>query len=530
MMQKFHSSQFRLLYLFLIILISFGNASCSDDDEKEIIELPGNDTEDIPLTDEEQRNYYINTFAATSLNEYYLWIDEPQVAKKMEEWKIFDDPFTAVKELRYKDSIGQDIDRWTVMLDNFEETLNGFDGIETTYGFDFILYRWENNNVCAVVTYVMKGSPAESAGWKRGDVIVKVNDKHMPIENNQYLTIVTEELMGGSALTVEMIGGQKFTLQAVTMQEDAVLLTKVFDCQDKKVGYMVYNSFTFESINHLIDECTAFKKAGISELILDLRYNGGGYGITAEALASMLVPEVEIKAGSIYQTEVYNNELTEYYKILNHSNKKKFTTEFKYKLGDENKVWNTADANIGIEKLYVIITGYSASASEALICGLKPYMPVTLIGKRSYGKYCGGFLLGAQEFYDDYKDPLTTMGIYEAGRKAVYDVGMYVMVSRYADKDGITGCMPDGYNPDIEVEDDPSEGYQLGDPEESMLKVALTQAGYQYSAKTSSAPTRALRQNASLLLLDTSKQVYKSNFGMLVNNVNKETHYLNIYK
>lgn len=530
MMNKVHSSQFRLFYLFLIILISFGITSCSDDDDREIVELPGNDTEDTPLTNEEQRNYYINTFAATSLSEYYLWIDEAQVAEKMEEWKIFDDPFTAVKELRYKDSNGKDIDRWTVMLDNFEESVNSFDGIETTYGFDFALYRYDKNNVCAVVTYIIKGSPAENAGWKRGDVIIKVNNKYMPLENDQYYAIVTDELMGGSTLSVEMVDGKQYTINSVTLQEDAVLLTKMFDCQDKTVGYMVYNSFTFDSIHRLIEECKKFKDTGVKELILDLRYNGGGYGITSEALASMLVPEAEVKAESVFQTEVYNKDLTEYYKILNHSNEKKFKTEFKYKLEDEDKIWNTADANIGIEKLYVIITGYSASASEALICGLKPYMPVMLIGQKSYGKYCGGFLLGAQEFYDEYKDPLTKMGIYEAGRKAVYDIGMYVMVSRYADKDGITGCMPDGYIPDIEVEDNPIDGCQLGDPEESMLKVALTQAGYQYQDKPSTRSARSARKDDSILLLDATKQVYKKNFGILVNNFNSETHYLNIYQ
>lgn len=526
MKNKVHSSLYRFIYLFLIILISFGNTSCNEDDGKELFDLPGNNSEDIPLTTEEERYYYINTFASTSLSNYYLWIDEPQVIEKMDKWKIFDEPFSTVKELRFKDSNGEDIDRWTVMLDNFEESVNSFDGIETTYGFDFILYRLDENNVCAVVTYIIKGGPAESAGWKRGDVIVKVNDKFMPLENDQYYTIVTDELMGGSTLSVEMIDGKQYTIKSVTMQEDAVLLTKVFDCQDKKVGYMVYNSFTFESIHRLIEECQMFKEAGIKELILDLRYNGGGYGITSEALASMLVPEAEVKAGSVFQTEVYNNEMTEYYKILNRSNQKKFTTEFKTKLENEDKIWNTADANIGIEKLYVIISGYSASASEALICGLKPYMPVTLIGQQSYGKYCGGFLLGAQEFYDEYKDPLTKMGIYEAGRKAVYDIGMYVMVSRYADKDGNTGCMPDGYIPDIEIKDNPVEGFQLGDPEESMLKVALTQAGYQYNEKTDNKVTRSLKKKDSILLLDATKQVFKCNFGLLINSINIETHYL----
>lgn len=515
MINKHHNSNISNIYLFLSIIAVCLMSSCRDDETRDLIELPDNTSDDYQVTEAEQKNYYLNTFAVNSLDQYYLWIDEPQVVAKMENWDIYDDPVSSVKDIRYKDWTGLDVDRWTMMLDNYEESVNSMDGIETTYGFDFVLYRWDSSNVCAVITYVMKGGPAELAGLKRGDVILKVNDKYMPLQDNGYATIVNDELLNGSNLKATLRDDSEHTLRAVTMQEDAVLLTKVFDCQNKKVGYMVYNSFTFESIHRLIEECKVFKEAGINELILDLRYNGGGYGLTAEALASMLVPEAEVKAGSVFQVDVYNKELTAYYEKIKHSNKKIFTTEFKYKLEDEEKIWNTADANIGLEKLYVLITNYSASASEALICGLKPYMPVTLIGRQSYGKYCGGFLLGAQEFYDEYKEPLIKMGIYEAGRESVKDWGMYVMVTRYADKDGNTGCMPDGYIPDIEVEDNPIDGYQLGDPEESMLKVALTQAGYQYP-KESNIETRSQNGKQSLLMLDAKKQVQKKNFGILV--------------
>lgn len=513
MINKNLPSPYRYLYLILSLIAIGIMTSCQDEDPRELIVMPENTPDESQLTDAELKNYYINTFAANSMDQYYLWIDEPQVAEKMDKWILTADPVTTIKDIRYKDWSGMDIDRWTRMLDSYEETVDSFDGIETTYGFDFELYRLDATNVCAVITYVMKGSPAEKAGLKRGDVIVKVNGKYMPLQDNEYVPIVNQELLDGSTLRATLLKGESdITLNAVKMQEDAVLLTKVFDCQNKKVGYMVYNSFTFESIERLIEECKKFKDAGISELILDLRYNPGGYGIASEAFASMLAPETEIKAGSVYQTEVYNEELTKYYEKRNRSNKTLFTTEFVYPHGNEKKTSNTADANIGIEKLYVIITDNSASASEALICGLKPYLPITLIGQKSYGKFCGGYLLGAQEFYDDYKEPLTKMGIYTEGREAVKGWGMYIMVSRYADKDGITGSMPDGYLPDIEVEDDPIDGYQLGDPEESMLKVALTQAGYQYPEKADNKKTRSQKEAASLLMLDASKQVHKKNF------------------
>lgn len=513
MINKNLPSPYRYLYLILSLIAIGIMTSCQDEDPRELIVMPENTPDESQLTDAELKNYYINTFAANSMDQYYLWIDEPQVAEKMDKWILTADPVTTIKDIRYKNWSGLDIDCWTRMLDNYEETADSFDGIETTYGFNLVLYRLDATNVCAVITYVIKGSPAEKAGLKRGDVIVKVNGKYMPLQDNEYVEIVTKELLDGSTLCATLLKGESdITLNAVTLHEDAVLLTKVFDCPNKKVGYMMYNSFTFESIERLIEECKKFKEAGISELILDLRYNTGGYGITEEAFASMLAPEAEVKKGSVYQIEIYNEELTQYYEKRNQNNKANFRTEFAYLNGNENKSSNTSDANIGIEKLYVIITNRSASASESLICGLKPYLPITLIGKKSYGKYCGGFLLGAQEFYDDYKEPLTKMGIYAQGRKAVEGWGMYLIVSRYADKNGITGSMPDGYLPDIEVEDDPIDGYQLGDPEESMLKVALTQAGYQYPEKADNKKTRSLKETESLLMLDASKQVHKKNF------------------
>lgn len=486
-------------------------ASCSKEESVSLEPLPEHNQEGA--TEEQMQNYYVNIFAYNEMNLYYLWVDEPQVQAKMSSWMLFDDPKKTIADIRFKDSAGKDIDRWTTMVDNYGETVSGFDGVGKTYGFDFQLYLYdeERTTICAVVTYVFKGGPAEQAGWKRGDVIVKVNGKTMPLANDAYKDIVMNELMAGSTLKATMADGKESILTSVTMQEDAVLLTKVFDCYDgKKVGYMMYNSFTFESIDRLIEECRKFKSEGIKELILDLRYNGGGYGLTNQALCSMLAPEDVVRSSAVFQTQVYNAKLTKVYKS---SLETHFETEFKYKTGGIEKTSSTADANIGIDKLYVLITGNSASASEALITCLRPYMPVVLIGEQSYGKYCGGYLLGAQDFYDRYKDAEQIKEHYAEGRKAVEDWGIYVMVSRYADKDGTTGCMPDGFKPDVPVTEVPYSGHQLGDPDEEMLAVALAQAGYQHSAAA-----RPLASGIVLGNLESPMQVRKRNFGLLILN------------
>ena len=98
-------------------------------------------------------------------------------------------------------------------------------------------------------------------------------------------------------------------------------------------------------------------------------------------------------------------------------------------------------------------------------------MEVTLIGERTAGKYCGGLLLEATDWFRDKKSALGDE--YEKGRPYVENWGMYVMFSRYADCNGVTLSMPDGLMPDLPVEDNPLDGFQLGDPQETMLAAAL---------------------------------------------------------
>lgn len=128
-----------------------------------------------------------------------------------------------------------------------------------------------------------------------------------------------------------------------------------------------------------------------------------------------------------------------------------------------------SDANPGISKVYVIVTGGTASASEGLIVGLKPYMDVELVGQRTYGKYCAGILLAPDQFYSSRYD-----------YSLIQDWGMYVMISKFADCNGNNASIPDGIPVDVQADDNPFDGYQLGDENETMLRAALQAAGKVY--------------------------------------------------
>ena len=432
---------------------------------------------------EQQKQYtlkYVNQFAYNVMAVYYLWVDE--ISKGLQSWKNDDDPILKVQEVRYKDADGNDIDRWTKVTDDYDSFVKSVDGVSTTFGYEFSLFYTSEakDYVAAVVTFVYDNTPADIAGLKRGDIIVKVDGSAIPTAN--YYDIVTGKLINASHCDIGLNDGTEVSMDAVQMYCDPVHTWKVFDCGDKKVGYLHYSAFTRDSCQDLVDVFAWFKQQGVSEMILDLRYNGGGYVTTEEVLASMLAPEANVAAGDVFMTEVNNYILTEAWG----SEPTYFSTHFNI----DKKPVITTDSHLDLTKIYAIMTGGSASASEALICGLKPYIDIEIIGQKSYGKYCTGLIYPASKWYSDVKDKLSSAE-YCNGVKYSDNWGIYVMIGRYADRDGNTPCMPDGFTPDHVVADAPLDGHQLGDPEETMLKAALTLAGYPYpDVQPASAPSK----------------------------------------
>ena len=345
------------------------------------------------------------------------------------------------------------------------------DGNAKKLGLNIALY-WSDEaqtSICAVVNYVYPGSPAEQAGLHRGDVITFVNGRQIP--KDDYQNFISANLLNADSASLELRSGLKVELEAVQMYCDPLVHKAVFDCAGTKVAYLFYTSYTLDSRDSLKKAFSEFKEAGVSDLILDLRYNGGGYDAASRTLASLIAPREVVENEKVFNTEIYNENLSEY-----------FTN------------WSTfdpdcLDANIDARKLYVLMTGNTASASESTICGLSPYMEVVKIGKQSYGKFCGGYIFEGSAWYDEMKSMLTVSD-WENGKKYAANWGIYVMASRYADCNGNTPCMPNGFTPDVEVEDNPVQAIPIGDPQEQMLHAALTLAGYDFhqTASLNSAP------------------------------------------
>ena len=410
---------------------------------------------------------HVNTFAWNVMDALYLWRDE--IAEGLDNWKTWEEPIQKVADIRYKNAAGKDIDRWTMLTDDFESFKGGVSGHTRTFGMDFQLYFADasRTRICAVVTYTYAGSPAEAAGLGRGDAILTVDGRGMTKDN--YREIVQDRLLGGGTVKVGLEDGRSVTMSAIDMYENPVHTVRVLDRPNgKKVGYLHYTSFTLDSCEELTDVFRDFTAQGIDDLVLDLRYNGGGYLVTEEVLASMLAPVAVVDEGKIFCQDIYGPNMP---KELQEE-PTPFQTGFFFRNNGALQVVSTAGANPDLPRLYVLVTSSSASASESLVCCLRPYMDVILIGEQTSGKYCAGYLLGGPAWYDSVKNSLGEEEYAEA-LPYVDNWGIYVMYARYADCNGVTLSMPDGIAPDIEAKDRPEDGFALGDPSETMLAAAL---------------------------------------------------------
>lgn len=250
-------------------------------------------------------------------------------------------------------------------------------GITSDFGLNAFFFG--NNDLR--VRLVEQASPAGKAGIKRGWKFVKVAGSSDINESNADFLVQNIYQSGTTQFTFQRPDGSTVdvTLNSETYQEHPVVLDSIYTAGSKKAGYIVFNSFlgdTTQVIGELTNVFNKFVSGGVTDVIVDLRYNGGGYVSVSEALADFLVkPSSD---GSIMMTQQYNQN----YSDLNE------VTLF-HKRGSLN-----------VSNLYFIVSDNTASASELLINNLKPYMNVKLVGpEATYGKPVGFFPIPAGDWY-----------------------------------------------------------------------------------------------------------------------------------
>ena len=484
----------RYAWMLLALCLPMGFAACSDGGEEPLTPVVKPDgsqqEEDVDAVQAYQdEKAYANFFAYNVMNDVYLW--KKEISEAFTVWQIQEDPIQAVAKYRYKNPQGEDIDKWTMATREYEEMVGGTDGEATgTYGctYDFYLKEEGSDDIVAFVAFTHPDSPARQAGLERGDVVLTIDGK--PLDKSNYTGLYynpTVQLGVGRYKGDGVYSDVEKNVQmtAVSMYEDPIVATRVFESDGKKVGYLAYTSFTFESSLGLYEACKEFKAQGVTELVLDLRYNGGGYVFTENVLASMLAPQAVVDAKEVLSTEVWNDDYMAAFEQEGEDLNTYFATRFKQQHNDKVYDINTADANMGLTKIYALVGEGTASASESILVCLMPYMDIEIIGTPTHGKYCTGYMLDGTDWYQNVEDGYKANGRdfgkeipeFADWKKYMDNWGIYVMISMYADRDGNNPCMPDGLQPDVEAYDRVEEPYPLGDEREAMLNTALQRAG-----------------------------------------------------
>jgi carboxyl-terminal processing protease len=223
------------------------------------------------------------------------------------------------------------------------------------------------------ILQVFPGSPASEAQLARGDRIVAVDGRPIgELTASGAIDTVFGDATAGVTVSADVVtrAGQprRVTIQKRVVTIPPVSLTRVYQVNGRIVGYVFFRQFVRPSVAALDEAFAALRQAGATELVLDLRYNGGGLLDVAVHLAS-LIGDVTLR-GQVFATLQHNDRNRDL---------------------DQTYRFEAIANPLRVSRLVVITSRSSASASELLINSLRPYMPVTVVGDRTFGKPVGQY-------------------------------------------------------------------------------------------------------------------------------------------
>ena len=255
-----------------------------------------------------------------------------------------------------------------------------------TFGFEGTMVRAENGSYGIRVLYTQENSPAEEVGLKRGDLIIAANNKKINSSDLFYITSPKEAYL----FTMGKLNERGFdTLQTVQMPSPRIVENKniyksdIMEIGGKRVAYIMYNEFGNNDAENLKLLFKDIAGQSVDDIILDLRYNPGGYVNIAQLVSTNLAPQEAI--GNVFLKMTHNDKINQT-DILNF---------------EQSLLANGSPVNY--KNLYVITSSNTASASEIVINCLRPYMAGRLIqvGTATFGKNV------AQQLYtDEEKAPM----------------------------------------------------------------------------------------------------------------------------
>lgn len=400
----------KTFWLFTMVILGFWSCQSKDDP--------------IPNPD----SIEVKNAIYDALEEWYYWNQE---LPERPEPNGFDSNQEYLEALKFKP-----LDRFSYIT-TIEDFNNSFVGKNAGHGFGFAF----DANEKLFLTFVYDDAPAGKDGWKRGWEIIEINGKAISEYKNgagSYdFQLGNAEAGITNSFTFKLPDGSTTSRSntKAEYQSNSILHQEVIERGGKKIGYWVYNSFKATAglsptqSKEVQESLEFFQDQNISELIIDLRYNGGGSVDVAEQIMNFLI-------------QAKDNEKLMYTNKLN-SLKANFERETLFK----------KQGGLNLSQLVFITSRGSASASELVINSLNPYFDITLIGDNTYGKPVGSFPLS------NYNNTLKSN-----------NVELVPITFATANAEGNAEYF-DGFEPDFLVGDSPQ--FNWGDPNDLRLKAAL---------------------------------------------------------
>jgi len=328
------------------------------------------------------------------------------------------------------------------------------------------------NNSPTYKLYILavdKGSPADVGGLTRGAYITRINGTSIgSTANFSTERILINSTIFGDPATLSIAGfktdGTAFdlTLNKTSYKSNPIYKTNVLTVGGKKIGYIAYARFSSSanSVSALTAEFNNFYTQGVTDLVVDLRYNGGGYVSTAEHLVNLIAPTTAtgVMYKEYFNSTMQNKKATilKNQPMLDANDKVRYSNgrmlnyfdDEDYSVANNTYSFNKKGNLTNVTNVVFIVSGGTASASELVINSLKPKMNVKLVGLKTYGKPIGFFPVRIENKYDVFFSMFET--------KNSLDQGGYFS----------------GMAPDVSLDEDYGD-FDFGNPSESLLAQAI---------------------------------------------------------
>ena len=420
-------------FLFLTGLFFITLVSCKDEDDSIAFR---------------EYDFEIEDFIWEALNTYYYWQDTvPDLAdNRFNSQKSYASFLSQSNENQEQlfESLLFDKDRFSWIVSDYTALENQLRRVYTTSGMILGLERiGESNDLFAYVRYVLPDSDAAVKNIKRGDLFLSINNEQLKMDNYRDLLSSDVELF---SIQLAQISGQTVTPTGISVdlvkaeiQENPIHIHKLIELNNAKIGYLMYNGFVADFDDQLESAFAEFQTQGINQLVIDLRYNRGGRTSSSIKLASMITGQF---SGEVFAQTQHNDKLSS----LN-----------------EDYLFEATAAQLKMDRLYVISSAETASASELLINGLSPYIDVILIGDDTTGKNVGSYSI-----YDWIDD--------EGNRNPRHTWAMQPITLKIANSEGFAD-FENGLQADYRLLEDVANLGLLGEIDEPLLEKTLEVMG-----------------------------------------------------